>query len=253
MDEHKCAKCGKPATSTCSKCMGARYCGRDCQKGDWKNHRKVCQPPSATPKSAAGPQIVTGAPSKPATNSPTAKTTSSKMAPESSSVKENSFIIRAKPKDPSKSVHENIKDQLEPLHLTHIGSENAEKHQLQRDLNWPEAIEVGKFYDHEGTDDWYYFVYGSTKAYNKGSAQKNELASLVCYQAVYGDVVVVRSGPIESTYSEMIDKTKLEKTIEFHKTHNRSEIFAEREKSRMFRKMGLPKDMMDRVLSISLH
>jgi hypothetical protein len=27
----------------CSGCMVVRYCGKDCQRGDWKRHRKICK------------------------------------------------------------------------------------------------------------------------------------------------------------------------------------------------------------------
>jgi hypothetical protein len=27
----------------CSGCMGARYCSRDCQRSDWKLHKKLCK------------------------------------------------------------------------------------------------------------------------------------------------------------------------------------------------------------------
>jgi hypothetical protein len=35
--------CGKgDGVRKCSKCKTVGYCGRDCQKQDWKNHKKVC-------------------------------------------------------------------------------------------------------------------------------------------------------------------------------------------------------------------
>lgn len=38
----ECAKCGKYATDRCSRCNIARYCSRECQKEDWKEHKKRC-------------------------------------------------------------------------------------------------------------------------------------------------------------------------------------------------------------------
>ncbi|KAF1914403.1 hypothetical protein BDU57DRAFT_519376 [Ampelomyces quisqualis] len=50
-----CAKCRKTAAAAnvanlkaCAKCKSARYCGRECQTGDWKVHKKVCARESAT-------------------------------------------------------------------------------------------------------------------------------------------------------------------------------------------------------------
>lgn len=43
-----CANCGKIETDPekplkpCSKCQTVRYCSRDCQKADWKVHKKTC-------------------------------------------------------------------------------------------------------------------------------------------------------------------------------------------------------------------
>jgi splicing suppressor protein 51 len=39
-----CANCKKTDVDlkACSKCKTAHYCGRDCQKTDWKSHKKVC-------------------------------------------------------------------------------------------------------------------------------------------------------------------------------------------------------------------
>ena len=48
-----CARCGKQAQKMCSACQGApegegghvdiRYCGANCQKDDWENHKKMCR------------------------------------------------------------------------------------------------------------------------------------------------------------------------------------------------------------------
>lgn len=43
-----CATCAKKETELgqplqrCSKCSSTRYCSRDCQKADWKDHKKTC-------------------------------------------------------------------------------------------------------------------------------------------------------------------------------------------------------------------
>jgi splicing suppressor protein 51 len=44
----KCAACNKTNSDSaaplklCAKCQTTPYCSRDCQKADWKNHKKVC-------------------------------------------------------------------------------------------------------------------------------------------------------------------------------------------------------------------
>jgi splicing suppressor protein 51 len=43
----ECASCKKSASESsplkrCAKCHSTQYCSRDCQKNDWKQHKKVC-------------------------------------------------------------------------------------------------------------------------------------------------------------------------------------------------------------------
>lgn len=38
-----CAVCSKPSTSVCSKCKGRSYCGRECHRLEWAEHKKVCK------------------------------------------------------------------------------------------------------------------------------------------------------------------------------------------------------------------
>lgn len=104
-------------------------------------------------------------------------------------------------------------------------------------LGWPEANEMGKFYDHAGTTSWYYYVYGSSE--HIGTPTKNEAASLVCFQPVNGDVAVVRSGPADADYEENIVKEDLVNAVEFHKTHDRGKVFLGREESRFRSNVGV--------------
>ena len=41
--QHKCARCQAPATKLCSRCQQVYYCSPECQRKDWKFHKKnVC-------------------------------------------------------------------------------------------------------------------------------------------------------------------------------------------------------------------
>ena len=37
------ADCGKPAILRCSGCLGTFYCGKECQKREWKQHKEQCK------------------------------------------------------------------------------------------------------------------------------------------------------------------------------------------------------------------
>eukprot|EP01083_Nonionella_stella_P071309 191465_1 len=43
--EKKCPSCHKLATLRCSRCKTVAYCSRQCQKVDWKLHKKICKKP----------------------------------------------------------------------------------------------------------------------------------------------------------------------------------------------------------------
>jgi len=49
-----CAACGQPSTASCTQCRVERYCGRECQQGAWKAHKKVCFPPRAVMPTCTG-------------------------------------------------------------------------------------------------------------------------------------------------------------------------------------------------------
>ena len=148
--------------------------------------------------------------------------------------KYNCFLIRAKPHSSTPPLQD-IPNQVEPFNLNSFGDEMGEMRELKTRLRWKNAREVGKFYDHKGTDSWYYYIYGE-----EGSSQPmNEAASLVCYKKMKGDIAVIRSGPAGTDTPEYFTQRELSEAVEFYKTHDRSKVFHEREKSRMSRSMGI--------------
>ena len=151
--------------------------------------------------------------------------------------KYNCFLIRAKPHSTTNPLQD-IAGQVEPFNLNNYGDEMGEMREMKTRLGWKNAREVGKFYDHEGTDSWYYYVYGE-----EGSSQpKNEAASLVCYRKMKGDIAVIRSGPAGTDTPEYFTQRELSAAVEFYKTHDRSKVFNEREKSRFSRSLDVNLD-----------
>ncbi|MCJ1307695.1 hypothetical protein MMC25_001343 [Agyrium rufum] len=116
--------------------------------------------------------------------------------------------------------------------------------ELRSKLGWKSPIEVGKFYDHSWSSNWYYFVYGDSKTSKAGGKPMNEISKLVCHSPVYGDLVVVRSGPMGSDYPEQFKRGDLAKAVEFYTDgkNDKDEVFNEREFARFSRRMegGMP-------------
>jgi threonine dehydratase len=42
IDGFKCKKCQKQAFKRCSKCKSVWYCCKECQVGDWSDHKTAC-------------------------------------------------------------------------------------------------------------------------------------------------------------------------------------------------------------------
>ena len=37
-----CRVCNRAGTETCGRCSKAKYCSKECQRGDWPKHKKTC-------------------------------------------------------------------------------------------------------------------------------------------------------------------------------------------------------------------
>lgn len=62
---------------------------------------------------------------------------------------------------------------------------------------------------------------------------------MVCYgKKVYGEVGIVRSGPLGSEYEEVFEKGELVRAVRFYGVNDRDKIFDERELSRVRRSFG---------------
>jgi len=153
--------------------------------------------------------------------------------------KHNCYLVRAA----SSTDFSPLVDQISPLHLQHYGNEMAEIQEIKSRCGWSSVSEVGKFYDHLGTDSWYYYVYGQ----RKGKAERksfNAALSMACSttrdKEIYGDVAVIRSGPSnDEPVPERFTSGALAKALDFYKDKDCEQVFVEREKSRCGKKMGV--------------
>ena len=44
METLLCTICNNTATKWCSQCHGSKYCSKECQKKDWPQQKKYCEP-----------------------------------------------------------------------------------------------------------------------------------------------------------------------------------------------------------------
>ncbi|XP_064097941.1 SET domain-containing protein SmydA-8-like [Macrobrachium nipponense] len=54
----ECASCGRPAETKCTGCRNVYYCGRECQKKGWPNHKDVCRPFTISKNQKCGRHLV---------------------------------------------------------------------------------------------------------------------------------------------------------------------------------------------------
>ena len=59
---------------------------------------------------------------------------------------------------------------------------------------------------------------------------------MICHEKkVYGDIGIVRSGPVGSLYPEEFSKSELVKAVLFYRTNDKDKVFSQREMSRVMR------------------
>ena len=151
--------------------------------------------------------------------------------------KHKCFLLTTGPQSSDSSTSATA-DLLKPFDLQAYGHEGDEIRELRERLHWSQPYEVGKFYDHAGSEDWYYFVYGDL-SHPTNNQRKNSLASRACGKDVFGDVVILRSGPDDAEYAEAFSKATLAKTLDWYEGQNSNSVFALREKRRLGKKMGM--------------
>lgn len=168
-------------------------------------------------------------------------------------IRANCFLIKCSEEPPTHMTLQAEKDRcIEPCHLASYGTEAAEIAELRRRRGWQWGIgEVAKFYGHEGADTWYYYVYGQDQTPEPRAGQKlNFIAAVLTGQTLYGDVAIVRSGPVgpdAEKYDPDFTKQGLLQTFDWYLSITGPDakpqhwrIFCEREASRALRKMTFP-------------
>lgn len=143
--------------------------------------------------------------------------------------KHNCYLICAAPSTDSSS--SSLSDHIEPLHLRKYGNELAEINEIKSRCGWSSVSEVGKFYDHLGTDGWYYYVYGQRKGKAEGK-RYNAAVSRACgstrSKEIYGDVAVIRSGPSDDeNVPENFTSAALAKALAFYEGKDPEQVFRE--------------------------
>ncbi|CAF1239053.1 unnamed protein product [Rotaria sordida] len=167
---------------------------------------------------------------------------STKCSSSNNNDKYNCIIIRARgTNERSLTDIQSICSHLEPITLKSYGCEISEKRELISKFGMHDDLcETGKFYDHEDTSNWYYYVYGrSTQKKQTNGQIMNFIASRLLGHSVYDDIAIIRSGPTTSTFEPWLSIEKLAQTVLYYETHDPQTIFAERERKRFFEKMGI--------------
>lgn len=95
---------------------------------------------------------------------------------------------------------------------------------------------MGTFYDHLGTETWWYFVYGQLTGEEDGKP-KNEIASRACGKDIWGDVAVVRHFAVANP-AEMFTGRILCETLEWLRIMDSLEEFLDGKEIGAVRSIG---------------
>jgi hypothetical protein len=98
----------------------------------------------------------------------------------------------------------------------------------------------------------------AAKSAKNATGKSTKLAALLLKRAiaissallrtVYGDVAVIRSGPADSNnYPEKFTKAELIKDLEFYRTEDTCDVFQQREKSRVSKKLGIDLEGVEHI------
>lgn len=218
--------CDQRGLLVCTGCHAVAYCSPECQVQHWSTtHKDTCLP----------------------------------------NLKFNCFIIRTKPKSGPLLLlpfdKDRIPDQVEPLPLSQTARMTEA---LQDRLGWKRPRIIGKFFDHRGSDSWFYICVSNERSEapkttnslltphlatqyaenydniaDAASSPGNTISSLVCDTLSRGDIAIVRTGPPNGTFNRNFSKKELCKTLVWYINKRAKDVRLERERS-WAKKMGTP-------------
>jgi len=192
---------------------GSFFCSKECYKKNWQKHKKIHQ----THKSGdTGDDSGTSCASKDGEKE------------ESSPNASSATVISLVPGDAQVS----LVTLMRAYQLKNYGNYGGEKSELRSDLGWKSIGEI-KFYPKTGCQ-WYFFGYYDRDA-KKKKERLNKAVSVATGVDVYGQCVILPSGPMGSesyTNGLKIKFVDLAETLAFYRDKDPEMVFQEREASR---------------------